>query len=175
MLLVASYVFYGVWSWKFLSLIAISTVVDYAVGLMIHRTPGHIERRWLLALSCEVNLGILGYFKYCNFFVDSFVDLLSTFGFSAHYIPLTIVLPMGISFYTFQTMSYTIDIYRGKLAPTHKFLDFSLYVAFFPQLVAGPIERASTLLPQVMSPRSVTWDRLVQGSWLVLLGFFNNW
>lgn len=174
MLLVASYVFYGAWSWKFLSLIAISTVVDYAVGLMLHRAKDRKARRWLLALSCAVNLGILGYFKYCNFFVDSLVDLLAGLGLSVHYVPLSIVLPVGISFYTFQTMSYTIDVYRRNLAPTRNFLDFALYVAFFPQLVAGPIERATALLPQVVNRRQVTWDRLVQGGWLVLLGFFKK-
>ena len=172
LLLVASYFFYGWWDWRFLSLLLISTVVDYAVGLAIARQPAR-KRGWLM-LSMTANLGLLGFFKYFNFFVDSAAALLMAMGFEPHLPVLRIILPVGISFYTFQTMSYTIDVYRGQLAPARNLLDFALYVSFFPQLVAGPIERATHLLPQFSRPRVVTRPMIESGCFLILLGLFRK-
>ena len=152
-LLVASYFFYGYWDWRFLSLLAISTVVDFTVGRHIHRSEDvRVRRRWLW-LSMGTNLGILGTFKYFNFFVDSAQSLLERIGLAPDPVVLQVVLPVGISFYTFQTMSYTIDIYRGRLEPVPDLLTFGVYVSFFPQLVAGPIERATRLMPQLVAER----------------------
>ena len=174
MLLIASYVFYGSWDWRFLSLIAISTVVDYFVGLRLTASDSPKVRKRLLSISVIANLGILGVFKYYNFFTSSLIDMLTGFGLNLNFSTLNIILPVGISFYTFQTMSYTIDIYRGKLQPTRKFLDFALFVAFFPQLVAGPIERASNLLPRVLAPRRITYDKFSSGAFLILFGLFKK-
>ncbi len=180
MLLAASYFFYGYWDWRFLSLIAISTIVDYISGLKIqeHRLAAgehaqKLMKRWLVLSMCT-NLGILGFFKYFNFFVDSFAGALSGIGINPDPLYLNIILPVGISFYTFQTMSYTIDIYRGQMEPTRKFFDFALYVSFFPQLVAGPIERARVLLPQVLQKRSFSRDQFAEGLHLIVLGFFKK-
>ena len=174
LLLVASYVFYGAWDWRFLSLIWLSTVVDYVVGLRLASTESPRSRKTLLLTSCVVNLTLLGFFKYFNFFVDSATSSLALFGVHAPTLRLDIVLPVGISFYTFQTMSYTIDIYRGRLRPCRSFLDFALFVAFFPQLVAGPIERATHLLPQLTLPRRVRGDQLYSGAWLILWGLWKK-
>lgn len=172
-LLLASYYFYGSWDYRFLALLIASTVVDYIVGLRIAgaREQGNADlaRRWLL-VSLITQLGILGFFKYFDFFIGSAESLLSGLGISASWPLLHIVLPVGISFYTFQSLSYTIDVYRGELEPVRRLDDFALYVAFFPQLVAGPIERATSLIPQVQRPRVVTrtnWDR---GLYLILVG-----
>jgi D-alanyl-lipoteichoic acid acyltransferase DltB (MBOAT superfamily) len=174
MLLIASYVFYGAWDWRFLSLILLSSIVDYLVGLnMYSQTKDEIRRR-LLWVSMGFNLGMLGIFKYLGFFVDSFHALLMQVGYDADPIVLSIVLPVGISFYTFQTMSYTLDIYNKKLSPTNDFFDFALFVAFFPQLVAGPIERASNLLPNITMPRTLTWDGFRRGVILCLLGLIKK-
>ena len=169
-LLVASYVFYGMWDWRFCSLIAISTVVDFFVGKAIQTSDDDSKRKKLLWISMASNLGILGFFKYFNFFADSFTALTSTVGYTPGFFELKILLPVGISFYTFQTMSYTIDIYRRKLKPTNDFFDFALFVAFFPQLVAGPIERATNLLPNVSNPRTMSYDKFSRGAMLCLLG-----
>ena len=174
MLLVASYVFYGSWDWRFLSLIIASTILDYFCGLGIHSSTDRRRKKWLLALSVAGNLSMLGFFKYFNFFADNFQALFSTLGLDVNTWTLHVVLPVGISFYTFQTMSYTIDIYRRELEPTRKFLDFALFVAFFPQLVAGPIERAKRLLPQVLAPRTVTLARIAEGAHLVFWGLFQK-
>lgn len=170
MLLVASYVFYGAWDWRFLSLILLSTFVDYIVGLKMARQNDARARRMLLGLSLAVNLGMLGVFKYLGFFVESFSAMMAQVGFMTDPLVLGIVLPVGISFYTFQTLSYTIDIYRRDLEPTEDFLDFALFVAFFPQLVAGPIERARNLLPNIANPRVLSWDNLRRGAVLCLIG-----
>ncbi len=174
LLLAASYFFYGSWDWRFLSLIWISTLLDYFCGLRIHhsRRPG--KRKFFLYLSVGGNLAVLGFFKYFNFFSASLVRLLEELGFAVHPISLSIVLPVGISFYTFQTMSYTIDIYRNQLRPTRNLPDFALFVAFFPQLVAGPIERAKHLLPQMLRPRKVTWEGVKGGGYLILWGLFQK-
>ncbi len=149
LLLVASYVFYGWWDWRFLSLILLSTAVDFAVGRGLARTDDDRARKRLLFVSLGANLGLLGFFKYFGFFVDSAIDAFASLGIQASAPTLSIVLPVGISFYTFQTLSYTIDVYRRRLEPTDDALTFALFVAFFPQLVAGPIERASHLLPSL--------------------------
>lgn len=150
-LLAASYLFYAGWDWRFLSLIAVSTLIDFGVGLGLGRAAGARARRVLLVASLVANLGLLAVFKYYGFFVDSAVGLLSALGLeSAARVP-EIVLPVGISFYTFQTLSYTIDVFRGKLSPVRSLTDFALFVSFFPQLVAGPIVRAADFLPQLES------------------------
>jgi D-alanyl-lipoteichoic acid acyltransferase DltB (MBOAT superfamily) len=174
MLLAASYVFYGAWDYRFLLLLMLSTVVDYYIALWISRQQDPERRKRLLWVSIALNLGILGFFKYFNFFTTSFVDLASTFGVTMSPVMLGIVLPVGISFYTFQSMSYTIDVYRRDLEPSRSLTDFALYVAFFPQLVAGPIERATRLLPQITSTRIVTPGRIGSGLYLMLLGLFKK-
>ena len=171
LLLVASYVFYGWWDWRFLSLILVSTAVDYLAGRGIARTSRSRTRRLLLSASVATNLGILFAFKYFGFFAESFGRLLGLFGLALDHATVSVVLPVGISFYTFQTMSYTIDVYRGRLAPTRDVLNFALFVAFFPQLVAGPIERARRLLPQIEAERELRGPRVAEGLWLVLLGY----
>lgn len=174
MLLVASYVFYGAWDWRFLGLILLSTLVDYAIGLRMARETVDARRKRLLWVSLGVNLGMLGIFKYLGFFVDSFHTLLAAAGYDAHPVMLAIVLPVGISFYTFQTLSYTIDVYRRDLEPTRDFLDFALFVAFFPQLVAGPIERARNLLPNITAPRQLSWEAAGRGAVLCLTGLIKK-
>ncbi|MCA9557095.1 MAG: MBOAT family protein [Myxococcales bacterium] len=174
LLLAASYLFYGSWNAKFLLLILGSTAVDFYVGRALAATEDARRRKRLLWVSVGVNLGALGFFKYFDFFVKSAVDALAALGVEAHLPTLQILLPVGISFYTFQTMSYTIDIYRREMAPTRRFLDFALYVAFFPQLVAGPIERASHFLPQVAKPRTITSGQIEAGVWLIVWGLFKK-
>lgn len=174
MLLLASYVFYGAWDWRFLSLILLSTVVDYLVGLRMESATSDLRRKRLLWISIAVNIGMLGVFKYLGFFVQSFSILLQKIGYEADPFMLSIVLPVGISFYTFQTLSYTIDIYRRDLKPTQDFLNFALFVAFFPQLVAGPIERARNLLPNIETPRVLSWDNLRRGAVLCLVGLIKK-
>ena len=174
MLLVASYVFYGAWDWRFLSLIFLSTLIDYTVGRRLEFESDPQRRKHWLVVSCATNLGLLGIFKYLGFFAESFADLAGLFGWHVDVVTLHIVLPVGISFYTFQTMSYTIDVYRRKIEPVRSFEDFALFVAYFPQLVAGPIERASHLLPQLMRPRTVRRDQLFEGAWLIAWGLFKK-
>ena len=174
MLLIASYYFYGSWDWRFLSLILISTFVDYIVGLRMAGETDTGRRKRLLAISLAVNLGMLAVFKYLGFFVSSFQDMLAGIGYAADPFVLSIVLPVGISFYTFQTLSYTIDIYRRDLEPTRDFFDFALFVAFFPQLVAGPIERAKNLLPNIAAPRKLSWEAFRRGALLCLLGLIKK-
>jgi D-alanyl-lipoteichoic acid acyltransferase DltB (MBOAT superfamily) len=174
MLLVASYVFYGWWDWRFLSLIAFSTALDFVIAHRIARSNSEILRKRLLWLSLSVNLGMLGVFKYLGFFLDSARELALAIGLHPPTYVLEIVLPVGISFYTFQTLSYTIDVYRRELAPTDDFLDFALFVSFFPQLVAGPIERASHFLPQLLQPRTITRERIESGTWLVVWGLYKK-
>ena len=170
MLLVASYIFYGAWDWRFLSLILFSTVLDYTCGIKINKSEDDKNKRFFLFLSIFGNLSVLGFFKYFGFFSNSLQQLLSSFGISFQHLFLDIILPVGISFYTFQTMSYTIDIYRRKVKPTKSFFDYALYVAFFPQLVAGPIERAGHLLPQILSPRELSLERFYSGMYLIFWG-----
>ncbi|GJM21867.1 MAG: O-acyltransferase [Planctomycetota bacterium] len=174
MLLVASYVFYGAWDWRFLGLIALSTVIDYFVALRMHASDDDKQRKRFMLLSLVSNLGILGLFKYHDFFATSLANLGRDIGWTFEPWLLEIALPVGISFYTFQTLSYTIDVYRRELEPTRNFLDFALFVAFFPQLVAGPIERASRLLPQILKPRTPNWESFGSGCWLILSGTFKK-
>jgi len=173
-LLVASYFFYGYWDWRFCSLLAISTVVDFLVGGRLHATVNPARRKKLLLLSVAVNLGILGVFKYFNFFIGSIQTVAASFGGNVDFLHLNIILPVGISFYTFQTMSYTIDIYRGKLEPTDSFIDFALFVSFFPQLVAGPIERARNLLPQIATLGNPSRQMVLSGLGLMVNGYFRK-
>lgn len=173
-LLMASYVFYGWWDWRFLGLILISTVVDFIVGGRIAASESTTVRKRLLIISLVTNLGILATFKYYGFFVQSFVGLMEAVGLQAHVSTLQIILPVGISFYTFQTMSYSFDIYRRRIGPTRNFLNFALFVAYFPQLVAGPIERAHHLLPKLEAVRRINWLDIAVGFELILLGFFKK-
>ncbi|MCP4960692.1 MAG: MBOAT family protein [Actinomycetia bacterium] len=174
LLLVASYVFYAAWDWRFCSLLLISTVVDYYVGGRLHTTDDERSRKRLLRLSMMTNLGILATFKYFNFFIDSATSLLSSVGLDASSPVLKVALPVGISFYTFQTMSYTIDIYRRRLEPVDSIRDFAVFVAYFPQLVAGPIERASNLLPRIQRDRAHSRQQDLEGLWLMLWGLFKK-
>lgn len=173
-LLVASCVFYGWWDWKFLSLIFISIIVDYFVGIKIHETDDKRKRKYWLWVSLAVNLGMLGFFKYYNFFIESFVEAFASVGVNLQARTLNLILPIGISFYTFQTLSYTIDIYRKRLKPTTNFINFAAFVSFFPQLVAGPIERASKLLPQIEKPRVFDYNQAKDGARQMLWGFFKK-
>lgn len=173
-LLIASYVFYGWWDWRFLSLIIISSTVDYFVGLAMQREQEQLKRKLLLMTSLVVNLGLLGFFKYFNFFAESFASAFSFFGVGFEASRLNIVLPVGISFYTFQTLSYTIDVYRRKLEPTKDAIDFFAFVSFFPQLVAGPIERATNLLPQFHKQREFDHSNAVDGARQILWGLFKK-
>lgn len=172
LLLVASYVFYGYWDVRFLSLIFISTVVDYMVANRLHESEDPGKRKIWVSISIITNLGILGFFKYWGFFVSEANEFLMTLGFNSSLPVLSIVLPVGISFYTFQTMSYTIDVYRKHTEPVRNPLDFALYVSFFPQLVAGPIERSSHLIPQISNPRRITSACWHEGIFLILKGLF---
>ena len=172
LIVLASYVFYGWWDWRFLSLIIFSTVVDYLIGQRLRIENKQYRRVVLLWTSIIVNLGFLGFFKYYNFFLDNFVDAFSFFGMQISANSLDVILPVGISFYTFQTLSYTIDVYRNKLEPTKDFVVFSAFVCFFPQLVAGPIERATNLLPQISKRRLYVRRNLIKGLKLMSYGFF---
>ncbi len=174
LLLVASYVFYGWWDWRFLSLIAISTVVDFWVGRRLAGAADPVRRKRLVTLSVVVNLSILGFFKYYNFFVDSFREAAGSLGWEVDALTLGIVLPVGISFYTFQTLSYSVDVYRKKMPASESILDFAVFVAFFPQLVAGPIERAARFLPQIQKPRSLSAGQWEAGLYLVVWGLFKK-
>ncbi len=174
MLFAASYCFYGWWDVRFLILIFISSSVDFFLGRAIFKQSDKQKKRILLALCMVLNLGMLGFFKYYNFFVDSFSELIVQFGFQPNLRTLHIILPVGISFYTFQSLSYSIDIYRDKLKPTNDFVSFMTFVSFFPQLVAGPIERASDLLPQFLKARTFRRDHLVSGFRFILYGLFKK-
>ena len=174
LIVAASYVFYGWWDWRFLSLIIFSTLVDYSIGRRLKNEEKQSTRKILLWTSIIVNLGFLGFFKYYNFFLDNFVVAFSFFGQEIQPNTLNIILPVGISFYTFQTLSYTIDVYKKKLEPTEDFIAFSAFVCFFPQLVAGPIERATNLLPQFYKKRTFEYDKAVDGMRQILWGLFKK-
>jgi alginate O-acetyltransferase complex protein AlgI len=170
LIVAASYLFYGWWDWRFLSLILFSTIVDYAVGRKLRIEENQTKRKILLWTSILVNLGFLGFFKYYNFFLDNFITAFSFFGTEIKANSLNIILPVGISFYTFQTLSYSIDVYKRKLEPTKDFIAFSAFVSFFPQLVAGPIERATNLLPQFSRKRFFDKENAYRGLRLILWG-----
>jgi D-alanyl-lipoteichoic acid acyltransferase DltB (MBOAT superfamily) len=170
LLLGAGYYFYACWSPRFLALLILSTVVDYGCGLWVDRVENSSKRRAVVALSIALNLGMLGYFKYYNFFAESLRAALAQAGLSVPLRHLEVALPIGISFYTFQSMSYVIDIYRRELKPTRNLVHFAVFVSFFPHLVAGPIMRPTTLLPQVASRRSFHLPRLYEGVYLIFWG-----
>ena len=174
LLVSASYLFYGWWDWRFLSLIIFSSFVDYLVGIRLSKAENKEKRKFLLLLSVFVNLGFLGFFKYFNFFAESFADAFTLLGKPIEASRLNIVLPVGISFYTFQTLSYSIDVYRKKLDATKDIFSFFAFVSFFPQLVAGPIERATNLLPQFYKKRKFEYYKAVDGMRQILWGLFKK-
>ena len=174
LIVAASYVFYGWWDWRFLSLIIFSTFLDYSIGRRLKNEENETTRKALLWTSIIVNLGFLGFFKYYNFFLDNFIAAFSFFGQEIQANSLNIILPVGISFYTFQTLSYTIDVYKKKLDPTEDIVAFCAFVCFFPQLVAGPIERATNLLPQFYKKRTFEYDKAVDGMRQILWGLFKK-
>jgi alginate O-acetyltransferase complex protein AlgI len=185
-LLIASYFFYGWWDWRFLALLGFTTCVDYAAALALDWRKGATAgpekayryspgaRRAILLASLVANLGVLGFFKYFNFFAASAAQMLSSAGLGVHPFVLNVILPVGVSFYTFQSLSYTIDVYRGEIRSVRSLIDFALFVAFFPQLVAGPIVRASDFLPQVIRPRRLDLDQIYEGGYLILWGLFKK-
>lgn len=173
-LLVASYLFYAAWHTPFILLLIISTLADWKLAQFMHAASTLAKRRILLILSLCVNLGLLSYFKYGDFLLDNFTQMMGHAGIDFIHTELDIILPIGISFYTFQTLSYTIDVYRGKLEPRYSLLDFSLFVTFFPQLVAGPIVRASDFLPQCEQPRRASMDQFGWGLALMAFGMFSK-
>ena len=175
LILLSSYLFYGWWDYRFLSLIFLSTIVDYIIGLNIPKQNTERKKKLLLWSSLLFNISVLGFFKYYNFFVNSWVNLFSHIGYEIKSVwTLSIILPVGISFYTFQTMSYTIDVYKKNITPTKDFISFASFVSFFPQLVAGPIERAKNLLPQILNKRKFEYEQGVQGLRLILWGLFKK-
>lgn len=174
LILISSYIFYGWWDWRFLSLIAFSSFADYFIGLNLYKTNTLTRRKLLLWLSIIINIGLLGFFKYYNFFVQSFSEAFTLLGKPIEARTLKIILPVGISFYTFQTLSYTIDIYRKKLKPSNDIISFFAFVSFFPQLVAGPIERAVNLLPQFYKKRELNYDKFKDGVYQIIWGLFKK-
>jgi D-alanyl-lipoteichoic acid acyltransferase DltB (MBOAT superfamily) len=174
MLVGASYAFYAAWDWRFLSLLIGSTVVDFFVARYLGRVRAVGRRRVALVASLMFNLGMIGFFKYFNFFADSLTVLFRAIGWRMDPITVNVVLPIGISFYTFMTISYVIDVYRREIAPTDNFIDFALFVSYFPHLVAGPILRAPLLLPQIARPRVVTGVEITEGLWLAGWGYFQK-
>lgn len=179
LLLAASYFFYGWWDWRFLGLLLISTCADYLLAWKIHHESQHLQegerrgKRWV-AISVIINLTFLGFFKYFNFFVESLETGLGALGVQTAMLHLSVVLPVGISFYTFQSMSYIIDVYRREVKPASSFPDYALFVAFFPQLVAGPISRATMMLPQVLGVRHFSREQFRDGLYLIFWGLFKK-
>ncbi len=173
-LLLASYVFYGWWDWRFLFLIFGSSTIDYFIANAMGNTQNEKKRKWLMLMSVFLNIGLLCYFKYFNFFIDSFKDMVGMFGAQSSFSAIDVILPLGISFYTFQTVGYSIDVYKRRLQPSKNFLEYTTFVSFFPQLVAGPIERASNLLPQFLKNRQWRKRDMVDGGRQMLWGFFKK-
>jgi D-alanyl-lipoteichoic acid acyltransferase DltB (MBOAT superfamily) len=171
-LVFASYLFYGWWDWRFLTLISFSTIIDYSLGQLMASKPN--KKRLWLGLSIAMNIGLLGYFKYFNFFLDSLSTAFQLFGQPVAWRGMDIILPIGISFYTFQTLSYTIDVYRDRIRPSNSLIEFAAYVSFFPQLVAGPIERAKQLLPQFRQTRRFNYSQAAAGMRQILWGLFKK-
>jgi D-alanyl-lipoteichoic acid acyltransferase DltB (MBOAT superfamily) len=174
LVLVSSYFFYAWWDWRFLFLLIFSSLVDFLLGQKIFQTNNFRKKKGLLLISIFANIGLLGVFKYYDFFIESFSNAFMLFGKHIELQSLNWILPIGISFYTFQTLSYTIDIYKGKLEPTKNIIAFFCFVSFFPQLVAGPIERASNLLPQFFKKRVFDYNKAVDGSKQILWGLFKK-
>ncbi|MEW5676294.1 MBOAT family O-acyltransferase [Flavobacterium enshiense] len=174
LLLAASYYFYACWDWRFLFLLMFSTGLDYYTGLKMHDAQSAKLKKFWFWLSIGINVGFLGVFKYYNFFVESFADLLSVFGFQANFWTLQVILPVGISFYTFHGLSYVIDIYKNRIEPERNIVDYSLFVSYFPLLVAGPIERATHLLPQIKKQRQFNYSQAIQGVKQIVWGLFKK-
>ncbi|MGZ4081077.1 MAG: MBOAT family O-acyltransferase [Bacteroidia bacterium] len=174
LLLVASYFFYACWDYRFLFLLIFSTLLDYFTGIKIAEASNKTTKRTWLWISIGINLGFLGAFKYYNFFAESFAGLLSQAGFQTHFWSLKIILPVGISFYTFHGLSYVLDIFNNKIKPEKNFVDYSVFVSFFPLLVAGPIERATHLLPQIQKERKFDYSKAVDGLRQILWGLFKK-
>ena len=174
LIVVGSYVFYGWWDWRFLILIFFSSTVDFIIGRALSTPRNKRQRKSLLWVSILVNVGVLGFFKYSNFFIENFIEGFSFLGGEFQLSSLKVILPVGISFYTFQSLSYSIDVYRGKIKPTNDIISFLAYVSFFPQLVAGPIERANRLLPQFTKKRSFEYSNAIDGLRQMLWGFFKK-
>ena len=174
LLLVASYYFYAAWDYRFLALLAASTLVDYSCGLLLGRMTDQRRRRIVMWISIGFNLTMLGFFKYFNFFADNLQSLFAAIGWQLDFVTVRVLLPIGISFYTFVTMSYVIDVYRRKIEPTRNFVDFAVFVSYFPHLVAGPILRATALLPQISRPRRISRAQIRDGLWLIAWGFFQK-
>jgi D-alanyl-lipoteichoic acid acyltransferase DltB (MBOAT superfamily) len=173
-LLASSYFFYGWWDWRYLSLILFCSITNYVAGLLMMKTNQQNQRKFIVAACCIVSLGVLGVFKYYDFFVDTFVDSFSLFGVKLHPHPLNLILPVGISFYTFHTLSYTIDVYRRNFEPTKDVVSFFLFVSIFPLAMAGPIERATNLLPQIYNRRNFDYNQAVDGMRQILWGLFKK-
>jgi D-alanyl-lipoteichoic acid acyltransferase DltB (MBOAT superfamily) len=174
LLLVSSYFFYACWDWRFMFLLIFSTLLDYYSGIKINKAENQTEKKSWLWISVGINLSFLGVFKYFNFFAESFVDGLSLLGFQANLVSLQIILPVGISFYTFHGLSYVIDIYKNRIKPERNFIDYSVFVSFFPLLVAGPIERATHLLPQILKKREFDYSKAVDGLRQIMWGLFKK-
>lgn len=174
LLLVASYFFYGSWDYRFLFLLVFSTLLDYFTGLKMYESENRAKKLFWFWLSILVNLGFLGIFKYYNFFISSFSDALTGFGFQVNPWTIKVILPVGISFYTFHGLSYVIDIYYGKIKPVKNFVEYSVFVSFFPLLVAGPIERATHLLPQIQRERHFDYQKAIDGLKQILWGLFKK-
>jgi alginate O-acetyltransferase complex protein AlgI len=174
LLLVASYYFYAAWDWRFLGLLIASTLVDYMCGLYIASRESHRQRKIALLVSLTFNLSMLGFFKYFNFFAENLHALFALFGWRVDFFTVHVLLPIGISFYTFITMSYVLDVYRRDIQPTRDLLEFAVFVAYFPHLVAGPILRAPVLLPQIARPRTITREQVTEGLWLIGWGLFKK-
>ena len=174
LLFISGYFFYGCWDWRFTGLLLTSSVLDYQIGKRIGASSDERRRRLLVAVSLVVNLAILGFFKYFNFFIENVRALLQAFGMHSDFHALNVILPVGLSFYTFQSLSYTLDVYRNRIRPAQTFLDMAVYVSFFPHLVAGPIVRASDLLPQILTPRTVRWRQISEGTHMVFWGLFKK-
>ncbi len=174
LLLVSSYFFYACWDWRFLFLLVFSTLLDFFSGQIISKSPNHKVKTFWFGLSVFVNLGLLIVFKYYNFFIESFTTVLSNFGLETNFWTIKLILPIGISFYTFHGLSYVIDVYKGKIEAEKDFINYSVFVCFFPLLVAGPIERATHLLPQIKRKRTFDYNRFVDGSRQILWGLFKK-
>jgi alginate O-acetyltransferase complex protein AlgI len=174
LLLISSYFFYACWDWRFMFLLIFSTLLDYYTGIKMSEAPTKSLRKFWFWLSITVNLGFLGVFKYYNFFASSFADAISNFGIQSNPWTLKVILPIGISFYTFHGLSYVIDIYKGRIKPERNFVDYSVFVSFFPLLVAGPIERATHLLPQIQKKRVFDYTKAIDGLRQILWGLFKK-
>jgi len=171
---VSSYFFYACWDWRFLFLLVFSTLLDYYTGIKIYEAASKKKKAFCLWLSIGINLGFLGVFKYYNFFAQSFADGLSLLGLKADFGTLNVILPVGISFYTFHGLSYVIDLYKNRMKPERNFIDYSVFVSFFPLLVAGPIERATHLLPQIINKRVFNYFKAIDGLRQILWGLFKK-